>query len=317
MQLNLPILDEFATCKNVLIAGMGGGFDIFCGLPIYFEMRSHGLNVHLANYSFSMLAGLDGAQILGEGMIGVTAYLQARLPYFPEFYLAQWFHDKRFEDVTIWCFPKTGVRPLLANYEALIEHLSIDGILLVDGGVDSLMQGNESHVGTLVEDTITLCAVNELKQIRTRLTASVGFGAELDIAYAHVLENIAALSAMDGFLGSCSLVRQMEAYQRYEEAVLYVQGKPIQDPSVINSSVISSVQGHYGNYHLTHKTQGSPLWISPLMSIYWFFDLRSLARRNKLLTEVRRTDTVNEVLREVWRAMTKMPKRKWYQIPLT
>jgi len=34
MDLNLPILDQLASCKNLLIAGMGGGYDVFCGLPI-------------------------------------------------------------------------------------------------------------------------------------------------------------------------------------------------------------------------------------------------------------------------------------------
>jgi hypothetical protein len=39
MQLNLPILDQLSPCRNLLIAGMGGGFDVFCGLPIYFELQ--------------------------------------------------------------------------------------------------------------------------------------------------------------------------------------------------------------------------------------------------------------------------------------
>ncbi|MCK6628246.1 MAG: hypothetical protein L6R45_24105 [Anaerolineae bacterium] len=33
MNLNLPIFDQVAHCQNLLIAGMGGGFDLFCGLP--------------------------------------------------------------------------------------------------------------------------------------------------------------------------------------------------------------------------------------------------------------------------------------------
>ena len=88
------------------------------------------------------------------------------------------------------------------------------------------------------------------------------------------LENIAALTQTVGFLGCCSLVPQMEAYKAYEEAVLYVQNAPFQDASVINSSIISSAQGYYGNYHLTQKTEGSLLWISPLMPIYCFLTYR-------------------------------------------
>jgi hypothetical protein len=52
MHLNLPILDQLMAHENILIAGMGGGYDIFCGLPIYFDLRARGKQVHLANYSF-------------------------------------------------------------------------------------------------------------------------------------------------------------------------------------------------------------------------------------------------------------------------
>ena len=122
-------------------------------------------------------------------------------------------------------------------------------------------------MGSLIEDATSLFAVNELAQISPRLMGCLGFGIEQGIAYAHIFENIAQLTEAGGFLGTCSLIPQMEAYQFYEEAVLYVQSKRFQDPSVINSSIISAVQGHYGNYHLTEKTKGSHLWISPLMPI--------------------------------------------------
>jgi hypothetical protein len=35
MQLNLPDLAALSACRNLLVAGMGGGFDVFCGLPVY------------------------------------------------------------------------------------------------------------------------------------------------------------------------------------------------------------------------------------------------------------------------------------------
>jgi hypothetical protein len=66
------------------------------------------------------------------------------------------------EAVTLWSFHKTGTRPLLENYRALVEHLGIDGILLIDGGVDSLVRGDEAGRGTMIEDAILLYAVNEL-----------------------------------------------------------------------------------------------------------------------------------------------------------
>src|SRR5262245_214555 len=148
MHLNLPIIEQLKSCQNLLIAGMGGGFDIFCGLPIYLELRNMGKRVHLANYSFTELPGLKDSFALNEGLVGVTAEQPKSRLYFPELYLAQWFRERRAEEVTILCFQKTGVRPLLESYQALIEHLAVDGILLIDGGVDSLLRGDETEIGT-------------------------------------------------------------------------------------------------------------------------------------------------------------------------
>ena len=129
-------------------------------------------------------------------------------------------------------------------------HLGVDGILLIDVGVDSLLRGDEVEVGTILEDTVSLIAVSELKQIPVRLIACVGMGAEIEIAYSQIFESIARLTELDAFLGACSLTKRMNVYHDYEDALLFVQSRPAQDPSVINSSVISAVQGKYGNFHL-------------------------------------------------------------------
>ena len=181
MNLNLPIFDQVADSKSILIAGMGGGFDIFCGLPIYIELKERGLNVHLANYSFTDFSDFKETDWLAEGLIGVTADIDTYNPYFPELSLAQWLRDKRGEEVTVWCFKKDGVQPLLEGYKALVAHLGIDAIILIDGGVDSLMHGDESELGTIVEDTVSLVAVSLLENIPVRLTACVAMGAERDM----------------------------------------------------------------------------------------------------------------------------------------
>jgi hypothetical protein len=171
-------------------------------------------------------------------------------------------------------------------------------------------------MGTILEDGISLFVVNQLHEIPVRLMAATAFGAERDITYSQVLENIATLVKARGFLGSCSLTPQMEVYQSYEEAVLYVQSQPFQDPSVINSSLISAVRGHYGNHHLTEKTRGSTLWISPLMPIYWFFEVSVVAQHNYLFSNGLWTQTITEAL-EVYITMANfIPRRSISGIPL-
>jgi hypothetical protein len=316
MDLNLPHIEALERCENLLIAGMGGGFDVFCGLPIYFELRRRGCRPHLANFSFSDVESIRDCIRLSDTLIGVEANPEQFEPYFPEYYLARWFRERRDESISLWCFHKTGAAPLLHNYRRLVEHLRVDGILLVDGGVDSLMRGDEAQTGTLIEDAISLYAVNELRDVKTRLIACVGLGAEQDVTHAHVFENMAALTAAGGFLGACALTPRMAAYQAFEDAVLYVQGQRHHDPSVINSSVISSVRGNFGDYHLTPKTRGSRLWISPLMGVYWFFGLDAVAERNLFLPYLSGTQTFRETLFVFMEAARQWPRRSLATVPL-
>ena len=316
MELNLPILNQLSKCKNLLIAGMGGGFDIFCGLPIYFELQKHGINAHLANYSFSDIENVDFGLRLTRTLVGIPPQPNRVFPYFPELHLVNWFKEKRNEEVTIWCFHKTGAAPLTENYRILCEHLRIDGILLIDGGVDSLIRGDEAELGTAIEDLTSLYAVNQLSDISTRLLACIGFGAEQNLTHAHIFENIASLTNAGGFLGSCSLIPLMESYQAYDEAVSYVQSNEFQDPSVINSSIVSAVRGNYGDYHLTEKTKRSQLWISPLMPIYWFFDFDCVVKQNLLLPEMEGTLLFRDALYKVIAKAERIQRRRPTKIPL-
>jgi hypothetical protein len=301
MNLNLPeaVLDRLSSCQNILIAGMGGGFDVFCGLPLCFELRRRGLRVHLANLSFSSLGHLPPEDQLGPTLFAVRGDPGREAVMFPELHLATWLREKYQEEQIVWCFKKAGARPLLEAYRTLAAHLQLDAIVLVDGGVDSLMRGDEEGMGTVLEDWSSLYAVNQLDHLSVRVACCVGMGAEREVNHSYAFENMAALAATDAFLGSCSLVRAMDAYQAYEAALLHVQGQPYQDPSVINSSIVSAVRGEFGDYHLTKKTHGSRLRISPLMPIYWFFDLPALAARNLMLADLALTETFSDMLRVI------------------
>jgi hypothetical protein len=316
MNLNLPINEAILDRKSILIAGMGGGFDIFCGLPLYFELRKQGRNVHLASFSFSDIMSYKGEIQLTETLKAVGKGDTERAIYFPELHLAQWFSNVVHEDTIVWCFQKTGARPLLQNYRILQDYLGLDCIILVDGGVDSLVRGDESATGTLIEDATSLFAVNELKDVPTKIISCVGFGIEPDLSYYHILENIARLTEAGGFLGTCSLVPEMSSYKLYEDAVNFVQGMRLQDPSVINSSIVSAVQGHYADYHLTRKTEGSRLWISPLMGIYWFFDLPLVASLNLYLPNLRDSETFMDAMMSFMTSAGTLERRPWQRIPL-
>ena len=62
----------------------------------------------------------------------------------------------------MWGFEKVGVRPMRAAYRALVAATDSDAIVLVDGGTDILMRGDEAGLGTPAEDMTSLAAVARL-----------------------------------------------------------------------------------------------------------------------------------------------------------
>ena len=100
----------------------------------------------------------------------------------------------------------------------LLKEHDIDTIVLVDGGVDSLMRGDEEGCGTIFQDTISVGVVN-LLDVPTKILACVGFGTETEEGVCHyrTLENIAGLTKNGGFLGACCLTANMAAFKYYEE----------------------------------------------------------------------------------------------------
>src|SRR5262245_49624549 len=161
--LHPPCFTELEESRTVLLAGAGGGFDIFSGLPLYFGLRAAGKKVHLANLSFSHLDGAAGRR-LHPAAVEVTADSQVTASYFPEYHLSRWFREQG-QEVPIYCFERTGYGPLVAAYREVTRHLQIDTILLVDGGTDSLMRGDESGLGTPEEDMASIAAVDDVDDV--------------------------------------------------------------------------------------------------------------------------------------------------------
>jgi hypothetical protein len=277
--LQLPFLAELEKAQRVLVAGAGGGFDVFSGLPLYFGLRAAGKTVHLANLSFSPLPEGD-PYWLTPALLKVTADTPGDQRYFPEGFLCRWFRRAEGLEVPIYSFPRTGVQPLLAAYQHLVQELNVDTVVLVDGGTDSLMCGDEAGLGTPEEDSASIVAVNELKVPR-KLLACLGFGVDHfhGVCHAHFLENVAALTQRGGYLGMFSLLEEMPEVKKYRAATEAVFREMPHHPSIVSSSILSALAGHHGDHHATRRTQGSKLWINPLLPVYWTFQLAPVAAR--------------------------------------
>jgi hypothetical protein len=293
--LRLPFLVELETAGTVLVAGAGGGFDVFSGLPLYFALRDSGKRVHLANLSFTNLDGVEGRR-LAPAVVEVKADTRHLLRYFPEFYLSQWFREVG-QEVPIYCFERTGFRPLRDAYQAVVDELKPDAIVLVDGGTDSLMCGDEAGLGTPEEDMASIAAVDDLPGVNKYLVC-VGFGVDSfhGVCHEHCLEAVADLTRRGGYLGAFSLLAEMIEVKLYREATLSVFRAMPDHPSIVSSSIFSALDGHYGNHHATERTRGSTLWINPLMPLYWCFQLAVVAQRIKYLAAVKASENYFDLM---------------------
>ena len=241
--LTPPFFAALEGSRRILIAGMGGGFDVFCGLPLYFALRAEGLEVTFANLSFVSFSAL-APRPLAPTLLEVTADLHVQPgEYFPEYYLSCWLAEQN-EPSNVYAFEKKGVQPLLTAYRALVEHLNIDTIILIDGGTDALMRGDEADLGTPHEDAVSLCAVNELTGIR-RFVVSLGFGIDSfhGVSHWNVLEATAELARAGAYLGSFSLTPEMRPVQLYRDACEAVFGQMPRHTSIVNSSILSAIWG--------------------------------------------------------------------------
>src|SRR5262249_30774498 len=113
----------------------------------YFALKQAGHTVHLANLSFANFYGMSGTALTPE-MLEVRAGCGGSESYAPERILCEWFRTRGEEDVAVHAFHRTGAAPIRDAYAALAKELELDAVVLVDGGTDSLMRGDETGLGT-------------------------------------------------------------------------------------------------------------------------------------------------------------------------
>lgn len=276
--MNLPLIFKN---KNILLMGIGGGQDILGTLPLYaaINKQDETNNVFLASHNTteSFQTAMPGSEVSPDKEV------QAIMP-----------------ELDMTSFPKVGVRPLVDMINKLIDEKKIDVIIGVDGGVDSLMHGDEKNSGTVLEDFVALIAISQTK-IKDSYLACLGFGTETeeDLNHYRVLENMAQLA--DDFIGCCAITQSDKEFYLYRKVCETAWSKLRK--SHIHTKVISAVLGNFdsnnaytGSDAALAYNSGNKSFINPLMSLYWFYDLRAVVKRNMLVSYLSNTNTKTDTL---------------------
>jgi len=190
--------------------------------------------------------------------------------------------------VPVWAIERFGHAAVARAYRALNDIIKPDTIILADGGTDSLMRGDESGLGTPVEDSASIAAVDALPNVERKILCCLGFGIDAfhDVSHVDVLDSIATLTRSGDYLGALSLTRDMPEVELFRQATQYVLEQTPRHPSIVCTSILAAIDGHFGDHHSTDRTAGSELFINPLMPIYWSFRLDAVARRILYLSAV-------------------------------
>ena len=279
---------KISQFQRILISGCGGGYDIMQGLPLYFALRSQHKQVFLSNLSFSELSKADGEIILkesnpGESLVCMSitrnTSLNHKSSYFPEKYLCEWFKESCDEEIEIFAFKRRGPDKIAAAYSILVEKLGIEAIILVDGGSDSLMAGDENELGTPLEDMLSMFAVKSLNITSFLVCLGVGADRFHGVSDCASLRAIAELTKAGGFLGSVGLEQNMPEVKGFLEASEFVENK--MQASIVGFFVKSAIRGKFANFNVLERTAGQKLFVYPLMGWYFFFDLDKVVKRVK------------------------------------
>lgn len=163
--------------RPVILAGCGGGCDIYGAMPLYYQFKDSAPEIIIVNLSFAH-PGILREQICAEEVVdGCFKINQGSQfddrDYLPECLLA----NKLNHTVYAICNYDT-VQSILNSYLAITRDLNEYDFYLVDGGCDVLLSGNETALATYVEDMMHLKAVLQLQRAQNIYVCAIGLNVD-------------------------------------------------------------------------------------------------------------------------------------------
>jgi hypothetical protein len=82
----------------------------------------------------------------------------------------------------------------------------------------------------------------------------------------------------------------------YRDAVADAQAATPLRPSIVNGQIAAATRGEFGDVQFTPRTQGSALFVNPLMAIYFTVELDALAARSLHLDQLENTYGIRQAI---------------------
>lgn len=267
LNIPIPVVMQLQKSKNTLILGMSGG-GVFTGLPIYLTLEKMGIKSHLASFTHANWAEIPTCTEIipmAPGCVGVTGNIVKTSVNMPEMYLSNWFKDVKSQDVPIWTFKRDqSIKEYSDSLNVLVKHLGIDTILLVDGGVDSIMTGNE-HKEVLTKNFINSSLVlKSLENIGVDLISVCYNNGDKNSKI--INKTLYNLSIQGGFYGGCFILNYMKSYEEFRLFYDYYISNGFDIPESIK--LLNNNMGFNYEEHTDNNSQTQLLFFNSLALIY-------------------------------------------------
>ncbi len=273
-------LERLNPCRRVLLVASGGRTDLLAALPLAHTLREQGKEICLAAPLSGRKQGVGYREVPPEGRA-----FENRLAGLVQ--------------LPLFAFAPEGTLPRLEVYRDLIHHLSVDGLVLVEAGIETLLRGDEPSLGTAADDLVSLAAAHQL-ELPVKMLVNLGLGFDLGkgLCHAYTLEAIAELTRTGGFWGSFSLLPGRPEFDLLLEAA---------------QTLAPSHPAHLLVQGLTGEFAGEA-YLNPLMNQYWCFDLDRVAAGCRMLEWLRDKITAMDVHRALTNYLTVQRPRPWTEI---
>jgi hypothetical protein len=296
------------SIKTVLLAGCGGGFDFVHSLTLYPELRRLGKSVVVGSYSFGNPDNIGGnaETVFAEAGAVVKRVTCQSVPdpyYGPEVHVCTFLDGMYPSSAPHFVYAYNAraftVPRLQRFYRQVLGSHAIDAVILVDGGSDSLMAGDEEGLGDPIEDAVSVAAVAAIDDLQAKVLISIGLGADRfnHVSDAASLRAIAELTRMGGFLGAIALGPASPGAVFYRECLDHIYGAQ-SFRSVMAGTIAAAIDGAFGRDALPpllpDRVAAGDLYVWPLMAMLWAFDVDVVARRSLIAAWIRECATVQE-----------------------
>ena len=290
---------------TVFLTGCGGGFDFVHGLCLIPELKRLGKQIIIGSYSFGDANEIQAETInFGRPITVKKVFADSKCSqsYCPEVaicaYLDKEFTESAPHSVYAYYARDFTVLDLQALHNFLISTHSINCVILIDGGSDSLMKGNESGLGDPIEDSVSIASVSTL-QVPLKLLITIGLGTDRFncVSDASSLRAISEITDLGGFKGSLSLEKGNPCFEFYSKGLEFIY--QLQNfRSVLAGSITASTLGYWGDQRLPSSVLGrvekGSLFLWPLMSFIWAFDVNVVEERSLITKWIRNAENLRD-----------------------